>query len=104
MPPVIELGRRRIGRGVSERTEATRVSVGRIKSIPPEVALTFFTIDWFSSVNEFRNEEADFLCEEGTFDAALDSHRATLAVLISQGESLVMSIKQNGVVSDAGFT
>ena len=94
----------RTWRGVPERTEANRLSLGRIKSIPREVALTFGVVDWFNSVNQFRNEETDFLCEEGTFEAALDSHRAVVAELIPQGEALVMAIRQIGVVPDAPFS
>src|SRR6266436_3908456 len=94
----------RTWRGVPERTEANRLALGRIKSIPREVVITFLATDWFNSVTQFRNEETDFLCQEGIFEAALDSHRAVVAELISQGEALVMAIKQFGVVSDAGFS
>lgn len=93
----------RIWRSVPERTESNRLSLGKIKSIPPEVAATFFAIDWFSSVNQFRNEELAFLSEDGAFAAAVDSHRATVAELISQGEALVLAIKQHGMVSDVPF-
>jgi|ERR1051326_5580226 hypothetical protein len=94
----------RTWRGVPERTEANRLSLGKIKSIPREVALTFWAIDWFSSVSQFRNEETDFLCEMGKFEATLDCHRAIIAELISQGETLVMAIRQHGLVPDAGFS
>src|SRR5258706_6314327 len=94
----------RAWRGVPERTEANRLSLDKIKSIPANVALTFRAIDWFSSVNQFRSAETICLCEEGAFEANLDSHRAVIAELISQGESLVMGIKQVGVVPDAPFS
>jgi len=87
-----------------QRTQANRLSLERIKSIPQNMVVTFWAVDWFNSVSQFRSEEADFLGQEGRFEAALDSHRATVSQLISQGETLALAAKQHGLVKDAGFT
>jgi hypothetical protein len=91
-------------RWVPERTDLNRSSLGKIKSIPEEMVLTFWAVDWFSSVNQFRNEELHFLGEDGRFEATLDDHRAVVAQLIAQGETLVTRIKRSGMVNDSGFT
>jgi len=90
--------------GVPQRTQANRLWLERIKSIPRDMLLTFWSVDWFNSVNQFRSEETDFLCQDGHLEATLDSHRAAVAQLIAQGETLVMAIKSGTLVKDAGFT
>jgi hypothetical protein len=94
----------RLWLGLSQRTQANRSWLERIKSIPQDMLLTFSSVDWFNSVNQFRTEETDFLCQDGRFEATLDSHRATVAQLIAQGETLVTAIKSASLVKDAGFT
>jgi hypothetical protein len=94
---------RDVWRGVAQRTEANRTSVGRIKDIDPKMAVTFLAIDWFNSVIQFRNEEADFL-ETGLFDQLLDTHRFMVATLIAQGELLTNEIKKHGLLQQADFT
>ena len=94
----------RLWMGVPQRTQANRSSLEQIKSIPPEMIITFWAVDWFNSVSQFRSEEADFLCQEGVFEANLDDHRAVVSQLIAQGETLVLGAKQSGLVKDSGFT
>jgi hypothetical protein len=88
----------------TQRTEANRLTLEGIKSIPKTMIVTFWAVDWFNAVSQFRTEECNFLCEEGLFEANLDSHRAAITGLIFQGETLVLAAKQNGPVQDSGFT
>jgi hypothetical protein len=88
---------------IPQRTETNRLSLERL-NIPKQFAVTFFTIDWLSSVEQFRKEEQNFLDKDGEFESKLDEHRAVISQLIAQGEALLLAIKKDGLVEDAEFT
>jgi len=88
--------------GVPQRGEANRRSLEALH-IPQDVLFTVLAVDWFNAVKQFREAEADFLCEDGKFEAILEEHRAAIAQLISQGENLALAIKKSGLIVDAGF-
>src|SRR5579872_1281924 len=88
----------------SRRTEANRASLAGIKSLPATAVVTFWAVDWFNAVTQFRNEEASFLCQDGQFEATLDDHRAVVSQLIFQGETLVLAARKCEIVKDAGFS
>jgi hypothetical protein len=71
--------------------------------IPKNVLFTFLAIDWFNAVKQFRDAEAEYLCQSGKFETTLDEHRAAVSQLISQGESLALAIKRSGLISGADF-
>jgi hypothetical protein len=88
--------------GVPQRGEANRRSLEGL-SIPQDVLFTVLAVDWFNAVKQFREAEADFLCDEGIFEASLEEHRAAIAQLISQGENLALAVRKSGLIADAGF-
>lgn len=89
---------------VSGRTEANRLSLAAIKGISPDVLMTFWGVDWLNGVEQFRKSEEIRLGQDGVFESTMHLHRALLAELIAQGETLVYGIRQNGIVPDAHFT
>ncbi len=91
--------------GVPQRTQANRNSLEQIKSIPAEVQNTFWAVDWFNSVNQFRMAETEYLSQgEEKFNELLVHHRVIVSELISQGETLVAAITMSGMAVDAGFS
>jgi hypothetical protein len=86
------------------RTDATRTALEAITGMPPDALLTFLCIDWFNGVEQFRTAEAINLSNEGSFEALLDFHRATIARLIYQGEGLVLLFQGRALVEGAKFT
>jgi hypothetical protein len=88
--------------GVPQRTEANRRSLEGLR-IPKNVLFTFLAIDWFNAVKQFRDAEAEHLCEAGKFESTLDEHSAAVSQLISQGENLALAIKKSGLIAGADF-
>ncbi|HEX3800892.1 MAG TPA: hypothetical protein VH413_19520 [Verrucomicrobiae bacterium] len=89
---------------VPQRTQATRTSLESIEGISEDALITFYSVDWFNAVHQFRAEEADYLCQDGQFESTLDEHRAAVAQLIALGETLVLAIKKTGLVKGAKFS
>src|SRR5438309_1552703 len=89
--------------GVPQRIEANRRSLETLR-IPKNVLVTFLAIDWFNAVKQFREAEAECLCEAGKFEAGLEEHRAATSQLIAQGENLALAVKRAGLVPGAEFS
>jgi len=84
-------------RSLPHRTEANRRDVERLR-IPPETVVSFGAIDWFNSVKEFRDIEAEHIK-----DTQSDEHRAGISQLIAQGESLAIAAKRYGLTEGVEF-
>lgn len=65
--------------------------------IPQNLANTVVAGVWLQRVDGFRITEEDFLAS-GQYEELLDDHRACLAGLISDGENLLLAIKEFGIV------
>ena len=89
--------------GVPQRVEANRRSLEGLR-IPRNVLFTFLAIDWFNAVKQFRDAEAEYLCESGKFERALDEHRAAISQLISQGENVALAVKRSGLFAGVDFS
>lgn len=79
------------------RTEANRQLVERLK-IPPEAVVSFWAIDWFNSVKEFRDLET-----ENVEETKSEEHRAAVSQLIAQGEGIVVTAKRTGLAEGVEF-
>jgi len=89
--------------GVPQRVEANRRSLEGLR-IPRNVLFTFLAIDWFNAVKQFRDAEAEYLCESGRFEKSLDEHRAAISQLISQGENVALAVKRSGLFAGVDFS
>src|SRR6266478_6089667 len=87
--------------GVSERTAANRQGLQRLTSVPKDALNTFLAIDWLNGVAQFRKAEIEHLCNPDPLEIL---SRAILAQLAAQGETLVLGIKEDGLLPEAGFT
>ena len=86
-----------------QRSEANRRSLETLR-IPKNVLVTFLAIDWFNAVKQFREAEAEYLCEAGAFETALEEHRAAISQLIAQGENLALAVKKSGLLPGVEFS
>ena len=86
---------------VPRRTQSTKARMDSIP-MPDDVRVTCWAADWFSSVDQFRNLQ-DRDTSQAEFDKFKPTHRAVLAELIAQGEMIVLTASQHGLVAVAGF-
>src|SRR5438034_11745919 len=89
--------------GVAQRSEANRRSIEGLP-IAINVLSTFLAIDSFNAVKQFRDVEAEYLCESGKFENTLDEHRAAISQLISQGENIALAAKKSGLAPGTEFS
>lgn len=71
--------------------------------VPTPIKVSMLTSLWMLSVEEFHKQENETLLEN-KYESSLHEHRCVLSLLISKGEELVLSAKQNGLDPDAPFT
>ena len=77
--------------------------VGKLDSVPIEVANAIAATLWLLEVEAFRAQEEDFMIS-GVYDTSLSEHRAILSEIIGRGEMVVHAVKQHGLTdTPAGF-
>jgi hypothetical protein len=65
----------------------------RAIELPKPVTVGINATIWFQQVESLRRQE-DELLEQGRFDASLETHRAIVAGIIAEGESLVWQARK----------
>ena len=88
--------------------ESLKIPADKVKSaigwmaeqpdIPITVANAMYATMWLLNVEAFRAKEDEFMLA-GKYDECLEDHRATLAILIADGEAVILATKKNGMAN-----
>ncbi|MGO8766533.1 MAG: hypothetical protein ACLQSR_15520 [Limisphaerales bacterium] len=92
-------------------SESLKIPADKIKSaiqwaarqpdMPMPVANAMLATMWFLNVDEFRAKEEEFILS-GKDEETLPEHRAMLANIIADGETVILGIGQNGMAATPG--
>ena len=77
--------------------------ISHSNKVSPEIKVSIYSAVWLASVVAFHKQEDEAL-ENGKYKQSLDEHRFVLSNLITEGEKLVLSAKQNGMAPDTPFS
>ena len=75
--------------------------VAQQASVPIPVANAMFASMWFLNVSAFRAKEEQYMAS-GEYDKNRPDHRAMLANLIADGETVVLAARKNGMAATPG--
>lgn len=78
--------------------------IGQEQSVAPEVANAIAATIWLLEVDAFREGEEKFMVS-GDYERCLPDHRATLSMIIANGEQVVFAVQKRGMIATpANFT